>query len=263
LLEAYNTRRYGVPLLAHIAQHSLRLALLNPLNPLRVGAGQLATGDAQPILLDGRENIGKLAQRIAREVPAGIRGLCVLGLLAWILPLFVPFLLVGALVDLAITYRMGVRLEARFQARQDAEYAQRRLENEILARHFGKALAPGEVEAILAPYRAAVQDWVQKEIAAELPALGYKLKRDLVFNLTNITAWLMGAWYVIVGGNPIGSFLFFVAWSSRAGEFFAAIMNVQQELMRSRQSFRQLADLVGPEEDMAPAAADGHRCPGS
>jgi ABC-type bacteriocin/lantibiotic exporter with double-glycine peptidase domain len=56
----------------------------------------------------------------------------------------------------------------------------------------------------------------------------------------------VGAWYVTVGGNPIGSFLFFVAWSSRANELFSAIMGVQQELMRSRRSVERLLRLTGP-----------------
>jgi len=67
-------------------------------------------------------------------------------------PLFVPFLLLGAAADLAITYRMGARLEPHFHARQDAENTQRRLENEILATHFGRGLSEGEADRIVAPY---------------------------------------------------------------------------------------------------------------
>ena len=162
-------------------------------------------------------------------------------------PLFVPFLLLGAAIDLAITYRMGARLAPRFRARQDAENVQRRLENELLARHFGTALPEAEVERIVAPYEVAVLDRVAKELAAEVPARAYKLQRDLVFNVTNITSWLIGAWYVLAGGNPLGTFLFFIAWSSRANELFTAIMNVQQEMMRSRRSVERLAGLIGLE----------------
>lgn len=246
LLELVNIRSYGVRLQGCVAVRSLREALLNPEIPGRVASGELARGDAQPILVEARENIHRLAVRVVREVPAAVRGVCVLGLLIYMVPVFVPFLLLGAAADLAITYRMGARLEPRFHARQDAENAQRRLENEILAAHFGRDLSPAEAERIVRPYEAVVQDRVGKEIAAEVPALRYKLQRDLVFNVVNVSAWLVGAWYVTVGGNPIGSFLFFVAWSSRANELFSAIMGVQQELMRSRRSVERLLRLTGP-----------------
>jgi ABC-type bacteriocin/lantibiotic exporter with double-glycine peptidase domain len=213
-----------------------------------VALGELARGDAQPILVEGRENLARLVDRVVREIPVALRGLAVLCLLAWMVPPFVPLLLLGAFIDLAITCRMGRRLEPRFAARQEAENAQRRRENDLLARHFGERLSPGEVERAAAAYEAAVRDRVEKEIAAEVPALGYKLKRDLVFNFTNIGSWLVGAWYVVVAGNPIGTFLFFVAWSSRANELFTAIMNLQQEVMRARRSIERLGALVGLEQ---------------
>ena len=100
-----------------------------------------------------------------------------------------------------------------------------------------------------------MRDRVEKEIAAEVPALGYKLKRDLIFNLTNITSWLVGAWYVVAAGNPIGTFLFFVAWSSRANELFTAVMNIQQETMRARRSVERLGALIGLEQANGLAAA--------
>lgn len=246
LLELFNVRSYSVKLQGRLAVRGLRETLLNPAIPRLVASGELAPGDAQPVLVEARENIHRLALRIVREVPAAVRGACVLVLLVCMVPLFVPFLLLGAAADLAITYRMGTRLEPHFQARQDAENAQRRLENEILATHFGRDLSEAEAERIVAGYEAAVHDRVGKEIAAEVPALRYKLQRDLVFNAVNVTAWLVGAWYVTVGQNPIGSFLFFVAWSSRANELFGAVMNIQQELMRSRRSVERLASLVGP-----------------
>jgi ABC-type bacteriocin/lantibiotic exporter with double-glycine peptidase domain len=92
---------------------------------------------------------------------------------------------------------------------------------------------------------AAVQDRVAKELAAEVPARAYKLQRDLVFNATNIASWPVGAWYVLAAGNPLGTFLFFIAWSSRANELFTAVMNVQQEMMRSRRSVERLAAMIG------------------
>jgi ABC-type multidrug transport system fused ATPase/permease subunit len=215
VLELLNIRRYSVKLQGYIAVLSLRAALLNRENLGRVAAGEIARGDAQPVLVEARENIHRLALRIVKEIPVAVRGVCVLVLLVYMVPLFVPFLLLGAAADLAITYRMGARLEPHFQARQDAENAQRRLENELLAAHFGRDLSEAEADRIIAPYEAAVRDRVGKEIAAEGPALRYKLQRDLVFNGVNVTAWLVGAWYVTVGENPIGSFLFFVA--GRAG----------------------------------------------
>ena len=162
-------------------------------------------------------------------------------------PGFVPLLLLGALVDLAITCRMGNRLGPRFSARQDAENAQRRHENDLLERHFGRPLAPAEVERLVGAYEAVVRNRVEKEIAAEVPALGYKLKRDLIFNLTNITAWLVGPAPCCPAGQPIGTFLFFVAWSSRANELFTAVMNIQQEIMRARRSVERLGALIGLE----------------
>jgi ABC-type multidrug transport system fused ATPase/permease subunit len=256
LLERLEVRRYGVRLQGRLAVRSLRLALANPENARRVALGELAPGEAQPVLVEGRENIAKLASRVVREAPVALRGLCVLGLLAWMVPPFVPFLLLGATLDLAITYRMGARLGPRFEARQDAENAQRRLENELLAAHFGEALPPDELERVVARYEAAVRLRVESEVAAELPALGYKLKRDLVFNLTNATAWLAGAWYVVVGENPLGSFLFFVAWSSRANELFVAVMNLQQEVMKARRSVERLATLAGLDPRTTPHDPD-------
>jgi hypothetical protein len=44
---------------------------------------------------------------------------------------------------------------------------------------------------------------------------------------------------------PASTTLFFVAWSSRANELFAAIMNVQQETMRARRAVQRLAALTG------------------
>jgi ABC-type multidrug transport system fused ATPase/permease subunit len=240
-----------VRLQGRLAVLCLRLALANPENARRVALGELAPGEAQPVLVEGRENIAKLASRVVREAPVALRGLCVLGLLAWMVPPFVPFLLLGATLDLAITCRMGARLGPRFEARQDAENAQRRLENELLAAHFGKALPPDELERVVARYEAAVRLRVESEVAAELPALGYKLKRDLVFNLTNATAWIVGAWYVVAGESPLGSFLFFIAWSSRANELFLAVMNLQQEVMRARRSVERLAGLAGLRADGA------------
>jgi ABC-type bacteriocin/lantibiotic exporter with double-glycine peptidase domain len=248
VLERLNTRRIGARLVGRVAVRSLRLALLNPENAGRVARGELGRGDAQPILVEGRENIGRLADRVVRELPAGVRGLAVLCLLAYMVPGFVPLLLLGAFIDLAITCRMGARLAPCFRARQDAENAQRRHENDLLSRHFGRQLEAAEVERLVAGYEAMVRDRVEKEIAAEVPALGYKLKRDLIFNLTNITAWLVGAWHVAAAGNPIGTFLFFVAWSSRANELFTAVMNIQQEIMRARRSVERLGALVGLEQ---------------
>jgi ABC-type multidrug transport system fused ATPase/permease subunit len=245
LLDRVNFRRYSVPLLGRVAVQSVRLTLLNPSNPGRVATRQVTHGDAQPVLVEARDNIKAFALCVTREIPSAIRGLGIVALLAYMVPGFVPFLLLGAAIDLALTCRMGARLEPRFRARQEAEIVQRRLENELLSAHFGQALSREEVARMLAPYEAAVRDRVAKEIAAETEALGYRLKRDLVLNLTNIVAWLTGAWYVIVGGHPLGSFLFFVAWSSRAGTLFSALMNVQQELMRSRRSFTRLTELTG------------------
>jgi ABC-type multidrug transport system fused ATPase/permease subunit len=245
LLDVFDLRRFGVRLHGHVAVRSLQLALANPENRRRLERGELTRGEAQPILVEDRENVGQLALAVVREIPAAVRGLGVLCLLAYMVPPFVPLLLLGAAVDLAITYRMGARLAPHFQARQDAENAQRRLENELLADHFRADLPPAEVERIVARYDAAVGERVAREIAAEVPARTYKLKRDLVFNATNISSWLVGAWYVVVGDNPIGTFLFFVAWSSRANELFAAIMNVQQETMRARRAVQRLAALTG------------------
>jgi ABC-type multidrug transport system fused ATPase/permease subunit len=247
VLDILDLKRFGVRLQGRIAVRSLRMALLNPANAQDAAPGEITGGQAQPILVEGRENLGRLALVVIREIPAALRGICVLGLLVWMVPLFVPFLLLGAAIDLAITYRMGAKLAPRFLARQDAENRQRRLENEILARHFGARLPEAEVERIVAPFAAAVDDRVAKELAAEIPARAYKLQRDLVFNVTNITSWLVGAWYVLAGGNPLGTFLFFIAWSSRANELFTAIMNVQQEMMRSRRSVERLAGLIGLE----------------
>ena len=239
-LELYDLRRFKVRLLGHVACRSLRLALLGR------GSPAVASGaDAQPILIEGRENLVQLATRVTREVPVALRGIAILGLLVWMVPMFVPILLLGAFIDLAITWRMGVRLEEPFRARQDAENAQRRLENGLIARHVGQALPAVEVMRLIAPYEAAVRARVAAEIAAETRALRYRLARDLVFNVTNMTSWVMGAWYVLVAGNPLGSFLFFVAWSSRANEVFVVIMNLQQEAMKSRRSIEQLAGLVG------------------
>jgi ABC-type multidrug transport system fused ATPase/permease subunit len=251
LLDRTDISRFSVRLQGRLAVRGLRMALVNPENARRVAAGELNRGEAQPILVEGRENIGRLALRVVREIPAALRGLCVVGLLLFMAPLFVPFLLLGAAADLAITYRMGARLGPRFEARQDAENAQRRLENELLADHFGRPLRPDEVDRVLAPYEAAVRLRVESEIAAEVPALGYKLKRDLVFNLTNATAWIVGAWYVVAGESPLGSFLFFIAWSSRANELFLAVMNLQQEVMRARRSVERLAGLAGLRADGA------------
>jgi ABC-type multidrug transport system fused ATPase/permease subunit len=246
VLDVFDLKRFGVRLQGRIAVRSLRLALLNPANALgAAGPGELTGGQAQPVLVEGRENLGRLALVVVREVPAALRGVCILGLLVWMVPLFVPFLLLGAAIDLAITYRMGARLAPRFRARQDAENLQRRLENELLARHFGAPLPEAEVDRVVAPFEAAVQDRVTKELAAEVPARAYKLQRDLVFNVTNITSWLVGAWYVLAAGNPLGTFLFFIAWSSRANELFTAVMNLQQEMMRSRRSVERLAALIG------------------
>src|SRR5918993_1142966 len=146
VLDVFDLKRFGVRLQGRIAVRSLRLALLNPANALgAAGPGELTGGQAQPALVEGREKLGRLALVVVREVPAALRGACVLGLLVWMVPLFVPFLLLGAAIDLAITYRMGARLAPRFRARQDAENLQRRLENELLAAHFGAALPPAEV----------------------------------------------------------------------------------------------------------------------
>jgi ABC-type multidrug transport system fused ATPase/permease subunit len=247
LLDILDLRRFGVRLNARIAVRSLHLALLNPANVRTSAAGQLTSGDAQPILVEGRENLRRLALVVVREVPAALRGACVLVLLSWMVPLFVPFLLLGAGIDLSITCRMGARLAPSFRARQDAENGQRQLENELLARHFGVLLPDEQVQRIVDAYDAVVQDRVAKELAAEIPARAYKLKRDLIFNVTNVTSWLVGAWYVLAGGNPLGTFLFFVAWSSRANDLFCAIMNLQQEVMRSRRSVERLAGLIGLE----------------
>jgi ABC-type multidrug transport system fused ATPase/permease subunit len=257
LLDVLDLKRFGVRLQGRVAVRSLRMALLNPANARGAGPGALTGGQAQPVLVEGRENLGRLALVVVREVPAALRGVCILALLVWMVPLFVPFLLVGAAIDLAITYRMGARLAPRFRARQDAENTQRRLENELLAGHFGTPLAEQEVERIVAPYEAAVHDRVAKELAAEVPARAYKLQRDLVFNVTNITSWLVGAWYVLAGGNPLGTFLFFIAWSSRANELFTAVMNLQQEMMRSRRSVERLAALIGLERGALLATVDG------
>lgn len=248
LLELYDLRHLRVRLNGKIAVRCLRMALLNPENVRRVDHDPTARGAAQPVLVEARENIGKLMTRVVRELPLAMRGVCVLVFLVWMVPTFVPFLLLGALIDLGITYRMGIRLERHYQARQDAENTQRRLENELLASHFGEVRSSAEVDAALVPFRRAVEERMAREIAAETPYFGYKLQRDLVFNVTNVTSWLMGAWYVIVGGNPIGTFLFFIAWSSRAGDLFVVVMSIQQELMRSRRSFRQLASVVGLKE---------------
>lgn len=243
-LELYNLKRYRVRLLGRVAVRGMRMALLNPAN-LSAGAGARPNGDAQPILCEARENLGRIMERVVRDVPIAMRSLCVLGLLVWMVPLLVPFLLLGAAIDLAITWHMGSKLESHFRARQDAENAERRLEIELLSRHFGEPLSAAEAEAILAPYEAAVASRVAKEIAAEAPVLRYRLQRDLVCNATNITSWLLGAWYVVVAGNPLGSFLFFVAWSARAGEIFTVVMNLQQEVMKSRRSLEQLGELTG------------------
>jgi ABC-type multidrug transport system fused ATPase/permease subunit len=245
LQDLVNFRRYSVPLVSRVAVQSMRLTLLNPDNPGRVATRQVTHGDAQPVLLEARDNIKSFALCVTREIPSAIRGLGVVALLTYMMPAFVPFLLLGAAVDLALTCRMGAKLEPSFRARQEAEIVQRRLENELLAAHFGRTLSGEDVAKLLAPYEAAVRDRVTKEIAAETSVLGYRLKRDLVLNLTNVVAWLTGAWYVIADGHPLGSFLFFVAWSSRAGTMFSALMNIQQELMRSRRSFARLTQLTG------------------
>jgi ABC-type multidrug transport system fused ATPase/permease subunit len=245
LLDLVNFRRYSVPLIGRVAVQGMRLTLLNPDTPGRVATQRVTHGDAQPVLAEARDNIKSFALCVTREIPTAIRGIGIVGLLTYMVPGFVPFLLLGAAVDLALTCRMGAKLEPRFRARQEAEIVQRRLENELLSAHFGRALSGEEVARLLAPYEAAVRDRVTKEIAAETAVLGYRLKRDLVLNLTNIAAWLTGAWYVIGGGHPLGSFLFFVAWSSRAGTMFSALMNIQQELMRSRRSFTRLTEPTG------------------
>jgi ABC-type multidrug transport system fused ATPase/permease subunit len=248
-LDIVDLKRFGVRLQGRIAVRSLRLALLNPANAAgHVNGPRVLGGEhAQPVLVEGRENLGRLALVVIREVPAALRGTCILILLVWMVPMFVPFLLGGAIIDLAITFRMGARLAPRFRARQDAENLQRRLENELLARHFGTGLPEAEVERIVAPFEAAVLDRVAKELAAEIPARAYKLQRDLVFNVTNIASWLVGAWYVLAASNPLGTFLFSIAWSSRANELFTAVMNVQQEIMRSRRSVERLATMIGLE----------------
>lgn len=255
LLELYDLKRFRVRFVSRIAVRCLELTLANPANARRLRAGQLARGDALPVLIEARDNLGRLMARVVRDLPAALRGLCVLVLLVYLVPLFVPFLLAGAAVDLFITWRMGACLRPHFQARQDAENLQRRLENDILSAHFGTALSSAQASALVAPYAERMRERIAREIAAEAPALRFKLQRNLVLNVTNLSSWLVGAWCVLVGGSPIGSFLFFVAWSSRAGELFAAVMNLQQEIMRARRSLRQLAALTGLDERPALPAA--------
>ena len=247
VLDILDLKRFGVRLQGRIAVRSLRMALLNPANASETGAGRAHRRPGAAGSGRGPGEFGRLALVVIREIPAALRGVCVLGLLVWMVPLFVPFLLLGAAIDLAITYRMGARLAPRFRARQDAENGQRRLENELLARHFGARAAGGRGRADRRPVRGGRARPGRQGAGGRGPARAYKLQRDLVFNVTNITSWLIGAWYVLAGGNPLGTFLFFIAWSSRANELFTAIMNVQQEMMRSRRSVERLAGLIGLE----------------
>jgi hypothetical protein len=129
LLDVFDLKRFGVKLQGRIVVRSLRLALLNSANAAHhvTGPCRLTGEQAQPVLVEGCENLGRLAVVVIREIPAALRGTCILVLLVWMVPLFVPFLLGGTVIDLAITWRTGARLAPRFRARQDAETRQRRL----------------------------------------------------------------------------------------------------------------------------------------
>ena len=49
----------------------------------------------------------------------------------------------------------------------------------------------------------------------------------------------------MIGGHPLGNFLFFVAWSSRAVDLFSGLVLLQGEVMKSRRALERLVDLVG------------------
>ena len=136
-----NFRRYSVPLVGRVAVQSMRLHAAQPgqSGPGRHAAGHARRRAAGPARGQGQHQVVR-ALRDPRD-PVGIRGLGVVALLTYMMPAFVPFLLLGAAVDLALTCRMGAKLEPSFRARQEAEIVQRRLENELLAAHFGRTLS--------------------------------------------------------------------------------------------------------------------------
>lgn len=224
LVLRYDATRYRLPVIRRVALETFGRALLTAASP----------GDAmvlQPILIEGQAATDRLAGLVVRQVPILLRALAVIGLLCWVAPHFVPVLLGFGVLDVGLTLYGGARCREPFRLRDLAVKRQQRVTASLLARR---------PESAVSRHAAAVERRVERERDAEVAGADWRLARDALFNLGNLATWLYGAWYVTVGRHPVGDFLFFVAWSSRAGDLFGALVAVQAEFVRGRHALEQL-----------------------
>jgi ABC-type multidrug transport system fused ATPase/permease subunit len=239
LLERYDLVHYRVPMLAILSVRSVRAAIT-----LTNGCRN------QPIIQQGRDNIARLAERCARDLPVGLRGVAVFLALLVISWPFAPILLTGGVLATWVTVREFDRLEPSFRVRQDAEDYQRNLENEIdEARRADRPAT--ELEELASLHAIAVAIRTELEIDVGKRDQRYELTRRLVFNTALALMWGWGAYTVVVMGYSHAPFLAMTGYVVQINQLFGSITGLLIEALRIGASIDNLDKLVRADQRIA------------
>jgi ABC-type multidrug transport system fused ATPase/permease subunit len=232
LLERYDLQHYRVPMLADLSIRALR-ATVGVSNGCR----------KQPILQQGRDNIARLAERCARELPMALRGVIIFLTLFVISRMFAPILIVACLLVVGVTIREFKELAPAYRLRQQAENIQRDLENEIDDARV-PTLSGDDLWRLLDAHEVAVLVRAEFEIAVGRREIGYELARRIVFNLALLGIWAWAAVGVVRWDYSPVAFLAVTSYVLRVNELFGSIVGVMVEVLRIGASVDNLDRLV-------------------
>jgi hypothetical protein len=222
-LEIYDLRRFRMPLLMSMSSRLMRRAVATP-----------AIVGKQPLVVQGRDNANRFAERAVRELPLMMRAGIVFLALCLMAPVFAPFLMLCGFAAATVCYLQYVRLVPAFAFRQACEDIQRDIENALLA------LPTDEASACLGLYDLALEIRTEVEIEVCSRDLAYKRARDVVLNVALLVTWTMGAVYVVAWHNPPESFILVTSWGGASTQIFWSAAALQAEFARSRQSIVNL-----------------------
>jgi ABC-type multidrug transport system fused ATPase/permease subunit len=220
LLECYDLQHYRVPMLARLS-----------ICAIRASAGVSNGCRKQPIVQQGRDNIARLAERCARELPMALRGVIVFIALLIISRMFAPILLLSCILVVAITVYEFYALDPAYKARQQAENIQRDLENEIDDAKTA-TMSDDELRDLLDAHEIAVLVRADLEIEVGRRDITYELARRVVFNVAMASIWAWAAVGVIEWGYSPVAFLAVTQYVARVNELFGSILGVVVETLR-------------------------------
>jgi hypothetical protein len=191
-----------------------------------------------PVVQEGREAAWDVIEFFTREPFFVLKGVVIAGILLWKSPLLASLVTVGIVADVAITLLMRKRLILPLAHMQTNEQDLKGLENQ------GHDQDPDEVSD--EEFEASWDIYIKNTLRAEIPRMIYQiLWRGGVSHIVRIATMLLAGWWVHMGWESIGSYLFLISLAASASDPFEIFLSFIWKSVELREKLRRLGIVYG------------------